>query len=190
MIRTAVLAGVAAVAAMGTALAASHSSHMMKISLPDGMAASCRCAITHYLTAMPETPTACYNLAARRHARALTRLYDRHLAPAGVSSSQFSILAVTARGEAMTIANLARAMVMERTTLMRAVSRLEAEGLMDRHQPEGARGIVLTLTVAGRDKLATAAPLWRAAQEAYEMQVGKEDAARLRDDLQRHAFED
>lgn len=139
---------------------------------------------------MTDGPSACYNLAARRHARALTRLYDRHLSPAGLSSSQFSILAVTARGEAMTIAELAHAMVMERTTLMRAVSRLEAEGLIDRHQPEGARSIVLTLTAVGRDRLTAAAPLWRAAQEAYETQVGAQEAARLRDDLQRHAFED
>lgn len=35
-IRTAVLTGVAAVAAIGTALAASHDSHMMKVGLPDG----------------------------------------------------------------------------------------------------------------------------------------------------------
>ncbi len=35
-IRTAVLAGVAAVAAIGTALAASHGSHVMKVGLPDG----------------------------------------------------------------------------------------------------------------------------------------------------------
>lgn len=150
----------------------------------------CGCAIAHYITLMPDGPSACYNLAARRHARALTRLYDRHLAPAGLSSSQFSILAVTARGEAMTIAELAHAMVMERTTLMRAVSRLEAEGLIDRRQPEGTRSIVLTLTAAGRDRLTAAAPLWRAAQEAYETQVGAQEAAYLRDNLQRHAFED
>ncbi|WP_285019716.1 hypothetical protein [Novosphingobium sp. fls2-241-R2A-195] len=38
-IRTAVLAGVAAVAAIGTALAASHGSHIMKVGLPDGAVA-------------------------------------------------------------------------------------------------------------------------------------------------------
>lgn len=38
-IRTAVLAGVAAVAAIGTALAASHGSHVMKVGLPDGTVA-------------------------------------------------------------------------------------------------------------------------------------------------------
>lgn len=38
-IRAAVLAGVAAVAAMGTALAASHNSHVMKVGLPDGTVA-------------------------------------------------------------------------------------------------------------------------------------------------------
>ncbi|CAM5534007.1 hypothetical protein N5J77_22835 [Sphingobium yanoikuyae] len=38
-IRAAVLAGVAAVAAIGTALAASHNSHVMKVGLPDGTVA-------------------------------------------------------------------------------------------------------------------------------------------------------
>lgn len=38
-IRAAVLAGVAAVAAMGTALAASHNDHVMKLDLPDGTVA-------------------------------------------------------------------------------------------------------------------------------------------------------
>ncbi|WP_312312656.1 hypothetical protein [Sphingobium yanoikuyae] len=38
-IRTALLAGVAAVAAIGTALAASHDSHVMKVGLPDGTVA-------------------------------------------------------------------------------------------------------------------------------------------------------
>ncbi len=38
-IRTAVLAGVAALAAMGTALAATHNSHVMKVGLPDGTVA-------------------------------------------------------------------------------------------------------------------------------------------------------
>lgn len=38
-IRTAFLAGVAAVAAIGTAVAASHDSHVMKVGLPDGTVA-------------------------------------------------------------------------------------------------------------------------------------------------------
>lgn len=38
-VRTAVLAGVAAVAAIGTALAANHGSHVMKVGLPDGTVA-------------------------------------------------------------------------------------------------------------------------------------------------------
>lgn len=38
-IRTAVLAGVAAVAAIGSAVAASHDSHVMKVGLPDGTVA-------------------------------------------------------------------------------------------------------------------------------------------------------
>jgi DNA-binding MarR family transcriptional regulator len=134
---------------------------------------------------MSDGPESCFNLAARRHARAITRTYDRHLAPAGLSSSQFSILAIIERGETMTIADLAQALVMERTTLMRALARLENEGFVDRQQEEGKRSISLTLTVAGRAKLKSASPLWHEAQRAYVAQVGGEEATRLRESINR-----
>ncbi len=139
---------------------------------------------------MSDGPDICYNLAARRSARSITRLYDRHLAPAGLSSSQFSILAVLARREGLSIADLASAMVMERTTLMRAMARLEADGLIARRPSDRQRGHSLFLSDAGRAKLRSTAPYWRAAQRAYEDRVGLDRATRLRDAILDMGFDD
>jgi DNA-binding MarR family transcriptional regulator len=138
---------------------------------------------------MSDGPDSCYNLTARRNARSLTRLYDRHLAPAGLSSSQFSILAVIRRTEGASIAELAQAMVMERTTLMRAMTRLETDGLIERRQSDQHRGLSLSLSEAGREKLKSAAPYWHQAQQAYETRVGKDRAASLRDAILEIGFD-
>ncbi|AXB80427.1 MarR family transcriptional regulator (plasmid) [Novosphingobium sp. P6W] len=133
------------------------------------------------MSLMLEGHETCYNLAARRHARYLTRLYDQHLAPIGLSVSQFSLLAVINKSTKPTIAELSEAMVMERTTLMRAIARLENDGLVERSQNEGQRFLTYSLTHAGRAKLKAAAPMWQAAQRAYEALAGGAKAAALRD---------
>lgn len=69
--------------------------------------------------------------AVRQAARRLSQLYERHLSAAGLTPTQFSILgALGARGAngvsagalapSLTMAQLARTMVMDRTTLLRA----------------------------------------------------------------------
>lgn len=141
------------------------------------------------MTYMHQGPDSCYNLAARRNARSITRLYDRHLAPAKLSSSQFSILAVIAREEGISISGLAELMVMERTTLMRAMKRLESDDLVERRHTVGNRGFSLFLSHEGHEKLKAAAPFWREAQVAYEDRVGADRAKRLRETILDIGFE-
>ncbi|MFK3795509.1 MULTISPECIES: MarR family winged helix-turn-helix transcriptional regulator [unclassified Pseudomonas] len=125
----------------------------------------------------------CHCFAARRHARLLTRLYDRHLAEAGISTSQFSILTVVQERPEILIAELAEVMVMERTTLVRALKPLQNEGLLLSH-PAGPRGAIkLSLSAAGEAKRKEAAPLWQAAQHEREEQIGKERAVALRESI-------
>ncbi|RAU47616.1 MULTISPECIES: MarR family winged helix-turn-helix transcriptional regulator [unclassified Pseudomonas] len=125
----------------------------------------------------------CHCFAARRHARLLTRLYDRHLAEVGLSISQFSILAVINERPEIFIAELADVMVMERTTLVRALKPLQTEGLLisDASGPRGA--LRLSLSAKGHATLEKAQPLWRAAQEEREAQVGADQAIALRDSI-------
>ena len=69
--------------------------------------------------ATPNGPYLCYALAARKNARHLSRLYDRWLAPAELSSHSFlSSRFVDAHGQ-LKITELADMLSMERTTSSR-----------------------------------------------------------------------
>ncbi len=72
----------------------------------------------------------CNCLAVRQAARHVTQFYDRFLAPAGLRTTQFSILARLRRKGATTINALAADMVMDRTTLGRNILPLERDGLI------------------------------------------------------------
>lgn len=130
-----------------------------------------------------EGPDLCYSLAARRSARYLARLYDRHIAPAGITSSQFSILSLLERHPGISVAELARKMVMERTTLVRALRPLQEAGFVQSEAAGPGRALKLSASRAGLQKVAEARPAWEAAQTEFEAAFGDDRAARLRSDI-------
>ena len=125
----------------------------------------------------------CYALAVRRQARRVSRLYDRHLAPAGLSVSQLTILFLLHTHERLKVAALADILVMERTSLVRALKPLQAAGWVVAKRPDGGRAFDLALSEAGARKLDQARPLWKNAQAAFEREVGRERAIRFRDEM-------
>ena len=68
--------------------------------------------------------------AIRQAARYVSQLYDRHMAKVGLTITQFSILSRIKRAAPMTMKQLADEMVMERTTLVRAIQPLQRDGLL------------------------------------------------------------
>ena len=127
------------------------------------------------------TPDVCNCLALRQASRHVTQFYDQFLAPAGLRTTQYSILAKLRRKGPMTINVLAAEMVMDRTTLGRNIQPLEREGLIavvpgqsDRRSKE------LHLTEAGVARLRTAFKGWVAAQDRFESAFGPKRAAELR----------
>jgi len=133
-------------------------------------------------TATPSPECNC--LALRQAARHVTQFYDQCLAPAGLRTTQLSILTKLKRLGPLTINALARELVMDRTTLGRTMLPLERDGLiaikdgtLDRRSKE------LHLTKAGADRLRTAGKLWREAQAQFEASFGGARAAKLRDEL-------
>src|SRR6266704_2253431 len=72
----------------------------------------------------------CNCLALRQAARHVTQFYDQFLAPTGLRTTQFSILARLRRMGPMTINALAADLVMDRTTLGRNILPLERDGLV------------------------------------------------------------
>ncbi|WP_306225294.1 MarR family winged helix-turn-helix transcriptional regulator [Bosea beijingensis] len=132
----------------------------------------------------PESPlTPCNCLALRQAARHVSQIYEAHLAAEGLRASQYSILSALGRGGPMAIGALARAMVMDRTTLGRALRPLERDGFLEIAPGPDGRTRSLRLTPAGETKLAAAAIRWREAQAEFETSFGTQAAAELRDTL-------
>ena len=123
----------------------------------------------------------CTCLAVRQAARHITKFYDQHLAPAGLRTTQFSILAKLRRQGPMTINALADELVMDRTTLGRNILPLEREGLIsvapgrtDRRSKE------LRLTDTGLERLRAGVQGWKNAQREFAAAFGGERTVGLR----------
>ena len=128
----------------------------------------------------PVDPVICNCLAVRQAARQVTQLYDQHLAPAGLRTSQYSILAKLGRLGPLSINELAALMVMDRTTTGRAVRPLERDKLVAIGPGQDGRTRVVRLAPAGAARLQAAIPKWRQAQKQFEASYGAAAAADLR----------
>ncbi|RFB69727.1 MULTISPECIES: MarR family winged helix-turn-helix transcriptional regulator [unclassified Herbaspirillum] len=125
----------------------------------------------------------CNLFATKQAARFVTQLYERHLAVVNVTSSQVTILAVLHQRPDITMTELSEMVVMDRTSLVRAIQPLSRDGYILQKSEPGSRKISLSLSKAGARKYLDAVPCWRAAQEEYEELVGKDRAKLLRQEL-------
>jgi DNA-binding MarR family transcriptional regulator len=124
---------------------------------------------------------ACNGFALRQATRCVSAVYERHIAKAGLTSSQFSILTALRNSPHIAIQDLAEHLVMERTSLVRSIQLLVRDGLV-RQQPSPlhARKQVLSLSDAGAAKLIEARVHWDAAQAEFETAIGADQAQALR----------
>ena len=127
---------------------------------------------------------ACNCFATRKAARLITKMYEDHLSRVGLTSTQFSILVYVDEIGAASMKDLVDAMVMERTSVIRALQPLERDGLVaiGPHEDDARRNVV-RLTDAGRAKLAEAMPVWQTAQAEFESKFGAGLAGELRQSL-------
>jgi DNA-binding MarR family transcriptional regulator len=127
---------------------------------------------------------ACNCLALRQTTRHITQFYDRCLAPVGLRSTQYSILAKLERLGPLKINALAGELAMDRTTLGRTMLPLQREGLVAvRTGAFDRRSKELHLTRAGAKRLAAARKLWNGAQACFEARFGSQRASNLRNEL-------
>jgi DNA-binding MarR family transcriptional regulator len=126
-------------------------------------------------------PAACNSLALRQAARHVTQFYDQFLAPSGLRSTQYSILARLQRRGPMTINALAAALVMDRTTLSRNILPLQRDGLIAVGAGKSdRRSKALSLTAAGIARWRSGLKGWRQAQSRFEAAFGVKRAKELR----------
>jgi DNA-binding MarR family transcriptional regulator len=136
----------------------------------------------HLPAAAPRTSCFCGSL--RRASRRLSQFYDMTLAPTGIKSTQYSILTELERGSsrgAVTMSELAAAMVMDRSTLGHNLRPLQRDELLILRPSRGDhRRRYVELTTKGRALLLRARRSWRRAETRFEKIFGKESAAKLR----------
>lgn len=126
----------------------------------------------------------CNCFALRQAARTVTALYDRHLEKAGITTSQHSLLAVINANPGITTQDLSELMVMDRTTLVRALKPLSRDGYIQQlPDAVNSRKLVFTLTDDGRRKYAEAHDYWVQAQAEFDAGVGQSRAQAMRAEL-------
>lgn len=121
---------------------------------------------------------------ARRTARAISRLFDDALAPTGLKSGQFNILAAIAARDMTSAGALAQVLAMDRTTLSRNLKPLRGAGYVSSAGAAGRRPGTLALTEAGQAVLAQACGHWRRAQSALTRHLGSSQAGVLLQSLE------
>jgi DNA-binding MarR family transcriptional regulator len=113
---------------------------------------------------------ACLDL--RKATRAVSRLYDDYLRPLGLNTTQYSLLRVIESEPQISISTIGRYMVMDRTSVTRALVPLERDGLVRSGPGSDRRTRIILLTKKGAKLLAGAQPRWDEAQKTLLKLIG------------------
>jgi DNA-binding MarR family transcriptional regulator len=124
-------------------------------------------------------PRGCTCFRLRRTARQVTRIYDMHLQPVGLTLTQYSVLSNLALGGPPSVNGMAEMLGMDRTTLTRTLKPLVAARLLALEMGSDRRTKRIALTDLGRTTWERAKPLWRSAQDAIETKLGTAQVAAL-----------
>jgi DNA-binding MarR family transcriptional regulator len=107
-------------------------------------------------------PCACANL--RRAARIVTQRYDQQLQPAGIKTTQFTLLQALTRTGSISQGNLGELLGLDSTTLTRTLALLRRKGWIRTKPGQDRREVRLTLTAEGKRKYLSALHYWQSAQ--------------------------
>jgi len=106
----------------------------------------------------------CVGFNTRRATRLITQYYDRALAPAGLRSTQYSLLSLLSMIGEAPMQDVAFVLAMDRTTLTRNLNPLLKMGLVKVTMGSDRRSRPLAITPQGLAALEKALPYWQAAQ--------------------------
>jgi DNA-binding MarR family transcriptional regulator len=105
-------------------------------------------------------------------ARALTRHYNSHFRPLGLTAGQFGILVALAGEPGQTVVMLAESNGIDATTMVRGIQQLERRGLVESIGGRGRQSKKSSLTKSGVRLLQRAIPRWEAAYAAIADELG------------------
>jgi DNA-binding MarR family transcriptional regulator len=127
-----------------------------------------------------ERASRCSCTALRKASRRVSQLYDVALAPCGLRTTQRAILNHIFRAGTPAIGELADGLVMDRGALAHNLKPLERDGFLEvMTDPRDRRNRLVSLTDAGRAKLAESEPLWALAQRRFEVAFGAAESGAL-----------
>lgn len=121
----------------------------------------------------------------RRTMRLVTSLFDQAFAPLGLRCTQMTVLMAAALHGPTSIRNLADIVVLDASSLSRALDPLERDGLIVREVGGSRRTREIRITEAGMAKLEEAAPLWAEAQKVFVSVIGTQNLDAFEDILAR-----
>lgn len=100
----------------------------------------------------------------RMAARSLTSVYDEHLKPSGLRSTQLAVLWAVLAVDKGTVGKIANTIAMDNSTLTRTLKLLERDKLIALCVGKDRREKQVQATSRGRKAFAAAMPLWERAQ--------------------------
>ncbi|MEK1907530.1 MAG: MarR family transcriptional regulator [Pseudomonas sp.] len=124
-------------------------------------------------------PTHCLCTKLRRASRSVTKLYDDALDAVGINVAQYSLLKHLQRLRQPSITTLAEALGLDRSTLGRNLKVLQGKGLVLLSGGEDQRNRLVSLSEAGKARLAQALQAWEQAQVQLTERMGGERRALL-----------
>ena len=120
-----------------------------------------------------ELPVLCPVFNIRAAARLFTQLFDDTLKPSGLQITQFSVLVGIGIEGNPTINQLAKTLVMDRTTLTRGLKPLESLGYIKLKKGEHKRTSAIELTQEGIAAMNKTLPYWKKARAVVAEKFGE-----------------
>ena len=126
-----------------------------------------------------QKPSTCNCTNLRRAARAITKIYDKALAPSNLKATQFAALMYIKDHGPLNISTLSTIMVLDRTTLVRNLKHLENAGLIENAPTSDSRERQINITEDGWRAVELALPHWKRIQREMVNQIGRENLKTL-----------
>lgn len=130
--------------------------------------------MSHLSEAKKLTSSACHCVNLRRAANAVTDYYDRAMVDLGVTVNQYSLLSNILAIQPCSVAELARHVRLDRTTLVRNLKVLRTAGWVEDDAAPGNRRSRTHLTPEGEAMAERAKARWAQAQAEVEACLGEE----------------
>ena len=122
----------------------------------------------------------CLGLSIRKADRVISQLFNEYLEPVGIRNTQFAILrALVLLGDGNTAGQIRDVLVMDQTTISRALKPLIRDGYIDVREGANKREKALSLSAAGKDLYERALVPWNQAQKMLKKKLGKEHTNNL-----------